>query len=275
MAAAAAPADKVGLPPMVPHAEVLRQQQQQDLKEFRKYLIQSGAVRNLVKLYQHALKHEMRMDNPNLVSDFMNRYRDTTDPSVEERELLAAENAQLREENVAKAQEIAQLEQKLMIAKQSKVAKALWDGFTAQGFWEKLDVDAAELQAGLTGAQLYTRLCGNQQDAKTSRVLAELVRPAGLSPEHMPQPIALDAFAAWLAQEAPSDVLAWCEEELLPKLEENMEPPFEKHLLASVRDSELYPADIDEVAKTVTLEPGLRDFFDSLVQSFAGNGGAA
>lgn len=258
---------------MVAHAEVVRQQQQEDLKEFRKYLIESGAVRALVKQYQHALKHEMRMDNPNLVSDFMNKYRDTTDPTVEEGEKLVVENARLREENVGMAQKIAQLQQDLEQKKAAAVAEALWGAFTAADFWEG-DVGAEEI----TGSQLFTRLCGKQVDDKTGRVLAELVRPAGLSPEHMPQPISAKAFTAWIVEEAPNDVLLWCKEELLPKLQENMEPPFEKHLLAGMRESELYPAHLDEVAKTVTLQPGLRNFLECIVQSFAGSaaeGGAS
>merc|ERR1719281_1282579 len=100
--------EKAGLPPMISHDDEVRQQQQTDLKEFRSYLIQSGAVKSLVKLYQHTLKNEIRMDNPNVVSQFMNKYRDDDDPLVEE-------NSSLRETNVELAEKAAQLEAEMEV----------------------------------------------------------------------------------------------------------------------------------------------------------------
>jgi len=248
--------EKAGLPPMVSHDDVVRQGQQTDLKEFRKYLIQSGAVKSLVKLYQHTLKNEIRMDNANLVSEFMNKYRDGGDPRVEEVEQLVAENSELREANVALAQKFAQMEAEIEAEKKKRGCREVWKALSPGS-------------EGLTGAQLFARLCGTFYDAGAGCVLVELVRPEGLSPERMTQAIDPESFVTWMAAEASEDVVDWCERVLLPKLKESADPPFEKNLVQDIQDSGLLPANAKDVAASVVLESGLRDFLDSIVQRFA------
>lgn len=262
--------DKAGLPPMISRDDVVQAQQQTDLKDFRKYLIQSGTIKSLVKLYQHTLKNEVRMDNPNLVSEFMNKYRDDTDPQVEEQEQLVAENTQLRDTNIALAQQFTNLEVELKSFKQRSRCKALWGALTSSQFWTAQSMDeetAAALKTdGFSGAQLFARLCGSSHDAGTGSVLVELVRPAGLSAETKIDP---ESFISWMMEEAPQDVVDWCQTELIPKLKESADPPFEKLLVSNIQESGLLPTHIEEVANIVTLEPGLGDFLESIVTRFA------
>lgn len=215
--------EKAGLPPMVSHDEVVTAQQQTDLKEFRKYLIQSGAVKSLVKLYQHTLKNEIRMDNPNLVSHFMNKYRDGDDPRVEETEQLVAENSQLRETNVALAKQFAELEEEVEAEKKKKDCKVLWSALTSSQFWntkEGMDEEkAAALKTeGLTGAQLFMRLCG------AGEMQGDEDGGPGLSGDAI-KAIEPESFINWLAFEAPPEAVAWCDG-LVPKLKASADPPF-------------------------------------------------
>merc|ERR1719277_2695633 len=79
------------LPPMVPCSEVAETRRLEELKAFRRYLVDTGAVKSLVKLYQHTAKHEMRMDNPTLNKDFLATYAGEN-PGTAEAERLEEEN---------------------------------------------------------------------------------------------------------------------------------------------------------------------------------------
>eukprot|EP00746_Dinoflagellata_sp_MGD_P162234 gnl/MRDRNA2_/MRDRNA2_89696_c0_seq1.p1 gnl/MRDRNA2_/MRDRNA2_89696_c0~~gnl/MRDRNA2_/MRDRNA2_89696_c0_seq1.p1 ORF type:complete len:304 (-),score=76.00 gnl/MRDRNA2_/MRDRNA2_89696_c0_seq1:145-990(-) len=265
-----------GLPPMISHDDCVHRQQKTDLQEFRKYLIQSGAVKSLVKLYQHTLKNEIRIDNPNVVGDFMNKYRDEEDPQQEEREQLVDANAQLREANVALAQQFAQLEAEMEAVKklrhkQSSV-KALWALLTDPKFWATKDgmdeEKAAALQTeGITGQQLFTRLCGTLQDSKGFDLM-ELVRPKGLSPESTPAsaaPIDPATFSKFLAEEAHEDTFDWADRVLAELLQESMDPPFHQLLAFAIQENIQEGASYDAVSNMVTLDEGLQDFLSSII----------
>lgn len=268
------------LPPMISNSDVVHEQQQTDLKEYRRYLIQSGAVKSLVKMYQHTLKHETRMDNPNVVSDYMNKYRDDSDPEVAEREQLVAENRELRQQNVALAQRHAQLEKEAeTLHKRRSMAKSLevlWDLLTSPEFWASQDgmdeEKAAALTDGITGAQLFVRLCGTFYDAKAGLDMMEFVRPKGLSPESMTATIDLESLTKFFVEEAHPDVFDWSESDLVPKLKESIKAPWETALAdeiqRKVQEEALRPEDLHLVSTMVELDAGLRDFFESIMSFY-------
>jgi hypothetical protein len=260
---------------MISHDDCVKQQQETDLKEFRKYLIQSGAVKSLVKLHQHTLKNEIRVDNPNVVGDFMNAYRDDDDPQQEEREQLVAENSDLRAKNVELAQKFAQLEAELESVKKLRYkrsfCKTLWGMLTDPQFWASqsgMDEEkAAALQTeGLTGQQIFTRLCGTLHDAKAGSDLMELVRPKGLAPESTTAPLDPENFTKFLAEEAHPDVFDWAENVLVLKLKEPKEAPFEQILAADIQDKiQEGVTNFEAISTMVMLDDGLKDFLESLV----------
>jgi hypothetical protein len=262
--------EKAGMPPMISHDDVVSQAQQTDLKEFRKYLIQSGAVKSLVKLYQHTLKNEIRMDNPNVVADYMKQYRDDDDPQVGETETLIQENSDLRQTNVDLAQKIAQLEAAMEQETRRRSCKVLWKLLTSPQFWTSRsgmdEESAAALKTeGLTGAQLFERLCGTLYDPniQADLDLMELVRPKGLTTKIDPE-----SFTKFLVEESHPDTFDWSQNELVPMLESE-DPPFEKALVADIQgkieESGLQASDLELVSNMVSLDPGLRDFLESLI----------
>lgn len=257
---------------MISHEDCVLDQQSTDLKEFRRYLIQSGAVKNLVKLYQHTLKNEIRIDNPNVVGEFMNKYRADDDPQQEEREQLMDENSELRMKNVELAQHLTQLEadiknvQELRYKRSS--CKVLWDSLTDPQFWASRDgmdeEKAAALKAtGLTGQQIFVRLCGTCKEKDGDYM--EFLRPKGLAPESTTAPMDFATFTKFLAEEANPDVFAWTEEVLVKHLKESMDPPFEVVLTHEIKEAFQAGANQDTVSNMVTLDAGLKDFLESMI----------
>merc|ERR1712118_391559 len=94
--------DHQTLPPMITSDVIAETQRLEDLKAFRKYLADTGAIRCLVKMYQHTAKHEIRLDNPKVVTDFLATY---TEMEEQEMEALTRENETLREYNAMLAQQ--------------------------------------------------------------------------------------------------------------------------------------------------------------------------
>lgn len=264
--------EKAGLPPMISHDDCVLDQQNTDLKEFRRYLIQSGAVKSLVKLYQHTLKNEIRIDNPNVVGDFINKYRDDNDPQQEERETLMEENSELRMKNVELAQRYSELEAEVealnKLRYKRKSCKVLWDLLTDPQFWASRDgmdeEKAAALQTtGLTGQQIFLRLCGTCKEEGTDYM--ESVRPKGLAPESTTAPMDFETFTKFLAEEAHPDTFEWTESVLVKYLKESMDPPFETVLALEIREHVQAGANKDSVSNMVTLDAGLRDFLESII----------
>jgi len=202
--------DAARLPPMVPYAEVEEKRRLEELREFRRYLADSGAVRCLVDLYKHTKKNEMRLDNPRLVKQFMQSYKDAS-PEAEEAQQLERENDTLREYNAVledQARELAdQIEKQQMV----QLARALWSGLAAEEFW-------AGTARQLTFAQLGHRLCS-----------LPLVAQGALASGEEGEPLTQQGMVQWIAG-MPEDLLGWCREELLPRLQDQGRPDPESPL---------------------------------------------
>merc|ERR1719410_1212294 len=97
---------------MIPFAEVMEGQRLQDLKKFRQYLVDTGAVKCLMKLYQHTKQHEMRLDNPNILKAFLGCYEEDG-PDAEEATRVAQDNDTLRKLNHQLATQCQELEAEL------------------------------------------------------------------------------------------------------------------------------------------------------------------
>lgn len=83
--------------------------------------------------YKHAIKHEMRLDNPNLVTQFLATYTDGN-PDAKEIRMLQRENATLEEYNRVMEAQVLDLEAK--IEQQKRRATQLRELFWARlGFF--------------------------------------------------------------------------------------------------------------------------------------------
>lgn len=257
---------------MIPYAEVKARQRQAEQREFRKYLVDSGAVKSLVKMKMHAIKNEMRVDNPKLAVDFVSKL-DARTPENIESESLAASSAALRKRNQELEAQAAQLQ--LQVRKAA--ATRLWEGLVAEAFWQPRGTDAAGfVTKGMSGEQLYERMCGNAADpAADNQVLVNFLRPPPLMTKTMPRRLFKSNFLHWMLHLAPTDVVDWCTADLVPRLREAPEDaPFEFDVISDLRASHLYPERIREAAfgeEGVPLAPqGLVLFLRSIDDCFGG-----
>lgn len=263
--------DQARLPPMIPYEEVVERQRLADLKAFRQYLVETGAAKCLVKLYQHTAKHEMRMDNPKLLKEFLTDYIERT-PETEECDMLANENAMLRERNEQLQLQAEDLARELERQSRLQVGRRLWDQLTLPEFWDGVGESDA-CAAGLRLAQIYPRLCGQKEDSMTGLVLVNLLRPTCLMNEEVVTvpPLELEAFCEWIASGIPEGLHTWCRDEFIPRLTSwpnPSEPPYEKELLQAIRDTGLYPDHIEEVPALVGLGEGLLAFLNAAFERF-------
>lgn len=264
--------DQARLPPMIPYDEVAERQRLADLKAFRQYLVQTGAAKCLVKLYQHTAKHEMRMDNPKLLKEFLTSYIERT-PETEECDRLTAENAALAERTQQMQLQVEHLSRELNQQQRLAVGRSLWAQLTLPEFWEGVggpDICAA----GFPLSQLYSRLCGQKADSVTGLILVNLLRPNSVSNEQelMAAPaIQAEDFFDWIATGIPEALHEWCRDEFVPRLQSNpvqTEPPYEKNLLQAIRDTGLYPDHLEHVTAIVGLGDGLVNFLNAIVERF-------
>lgn len=269
--------DSKRLPPMVPCSEVDETRRLEELKAFRRYLVDTGAVKALVKLYQHTAKHEMRMDNPTLTKDFLAAYAGEN-PGVAEAQRLEEENAVLRARNTELSLEADKLAFELQRQQRLITSRALWGALSAPEFWEVAG-PSEQLQEGqLTLEQCFRRLCGNQVDKRSKQILVDLMRPPSFTAEAAAVAVPMEAFCEWLAVEAPEAVQAWCADELLPRLESvplPEEPPFERAIVMAIQKLNSYPKNLSDVQSVVRMDKGLQVFLDAIVDRFAGVGAVA
>merc|ERR1712113_403858 len=119
----------------IPTEEVIEKQRLEEMKMFRKYLVDSGAIKCFVKMYQHTAKHEMRMDNLTLVKDFLATYQGDN-AQVHEAERLEQENFELREKNAMMQEQVEELSRELEKQQHLGTGRILWRHFTSTDFWE-------------------------------------------------------------------------------------------------------------------------------------------
>lgn len=262
--------DQARLPPLTPYDEVAERQRLADMKAFRQYLVETGAVKALVKLYQHTAKNEMRLDNPTILKEFLTDY--VVDAALnQEREALTEENAALRDRQIELQQQAQSLAQELDDQQRLAVGKSLWRYLVSAEFWEgELDDDTRA--TGLPIKLLYRRLCGNKVDKQTRTVLVDILRPVYLDEnELLERSIPMEAFSQWIATGVPEELHAWCRDDLLPRFSSTpspTDPPFERELLAAIRKCNSYPNALEDVRYAVDLEPQLLDLLSGTADKF-------
>lgn len=256
------------LPAMIPSEEVAENRRLQDLKVFRRYLADAGVVRCLVQLYQHTSKHELRMDNPAVVRDFLASYQ-SDHPDARESARLIRENATLREYNTIMEGQIDELTLEVKKRLRFRTGRKLWRTFISVEFWKGIPGEQRPSGEGeMTLRQIFCRLCGSRVDQRTGQILVDLLRPPALVSTVT---VLMDDFFLWVAEGMADAVQSWTHDVLLPMLvSEPMcrEPPFEKDILQQIHESGLYPEHIEEVANFVDLNVGLKSFLDALAERF-------
>lgn len=251
---------------MYTREEVHERQRLEDLREFRKYLVETGAIKCLVKLYKHTAKHELRMDNPTLLKQFLSEFRQENDPATIEREMLERENATLREFNGQMEQQIAEMSAELAQRQRLQVGRNLWKALTLPEFW---DSNGGADPNKLSIEQIYRRLCGCEVDATVCLVLVNLVRPAGLDEAAMHVVVPKADFIQFIGEGISEDLRLGIEAGMIPRMQA-VEPAYEAEVIQAVKESGLYPDHLGDVAEVVQLDRTLHDLMQGLAQQFAG-----
>eukprot|EP00929_Paragymnodinium_shiwhaense_P109241 TRINITY_DN75614_c0_g1_i1.p1 TRINITY_DN75614_c0_g1~~TRINITY_DN75614_c0_g1_i1.p1 ORF type:complete len:268 (-),score=50.19 TRINITY_DN75614_c0_g1_i1:196-999(-) len=257
--------DQGRLPPMYTREEVNERQRLEDLREFRKFLVETGSVKCLVKLYKHIAKNELRMDNPQLLKQFLEDFHEES-PETQERGRLDRENATLREYNAHLDQQIQDMSQELIKLQRLQIARHLWKGLTLPEFWEANGGAAEDM---LTLEQIYRRLVGTEVDPTAGLVLVNLVRPHGLDNDSLAMVVPSTDFIQWVAEGVTDDLRGRLETSMTPRLA-TPEAPYEAEIIVAVKESGLYPDHLGDVGEVVQLDPTLKEFLEGLAQQFAG-----
>lgn len=243
---------------MMPHEEIKEGKRQEDLKSFRRFLVDTGTVKCLVKLYQHTAKHEMRMDNPRVVKDFLAKYLED-DPIAQESQKLTRENETMREYNAVLMSQAAELEQDIHRQARLNLARKLWDALCSREFWgDSAPADRLSLD------QLYIRLCGSQVDKVAKVVLVDILRPPCIALAMAKRTITADAFREWVINDADEHMIDWCRSDQLLRCARFKEPPFQQELTKDIYESGVYPDYLVQLIDVVKLQKGLRDFLEAV-----------
>lgn len=263
--------DQARLPPLTPYDEVAERQRLADMKAFRQYLVETGTAKCLVKLYSHIAKNEMRLDNANILKEFLAEHVEETE-ETREVERITRENETLRAYQGELQSQAETLSKELEEQQRLSVGRRIWKHFSSSEFWEgELDDDA--LAAGISVNFFYRRLCGQKVDKGTRQVLVDLLQPVFLQQDLSEAPsISCDRFATWVAKEIPDYLHDWCRDDLLPRLTSvpvPNEPPFERELLQAIRETGLvHPDHLEEIPTIVFLDDNLLSFLDNAVEAF-------
>jgi len=240
---------------MISAEDVTERQRLADLKDFRKYMVETGSVQCLVKMYKHAVKHEMRLDNPNLVTQFLAGYTDGN-PDAKEIRQLQRENATLEEYNRVMELQVEELEGQIEQQKRFNLAKLIWKLICQDSDQEDMSLD-----------EFYMRMCGNEVEPSTNEVLVDLLRPEFYkdTDQATGARISQDDFAK-IVDDLPGSLLSWLQQELMPRLEsvEPGEAPFQKELMKAIVDSDLLPHDTFLLAEAVQLDEHLVELLEAL-----------
>jgi len=257
--------DEVNLPPMVSFEDVAERQQLEDMRDFRKFLADSGVLRTLVKLYQHIAKNEMRMDNPRVVKEFLAAYQDPT-PEAQEAVELARENERLRKYDAELTRQAEELTKELDQQTRLVPCRELWKALVNDEFWQAAKEDPPASKNEMTLGQIFRRICGHQKDKSTGLCLVDLLQPEPVKQaSHLK--IKQQSFNDWLAQRASEPVHCWCRDQLLLHLSETPnKSPFESALLQEIRESKLYPQHLHDIVNVVSLDRNLVAFLETLAE---------
>jgi hypothetical protein len=266
--------DQARLPPLTPYDEVAERQRLADMKAFRQYLVETGAVKCLVKMYQHTAKNEMRLDNPRILKEFLENHIEDPE-AAQEAEQLSEENAILKDRQVDLQAQVESLTKELELQRRLAVGNSLWRYLVSVEFWEgELDEDARA--EGLPLSLFYRRFCGQKVDKATRKVLVNLIRPPSYSEKELERssPIPLEKFSHWVATGIPDSLHDWCRDDLLPRFSSvpvPTEPPFEREILQAIRNTglgELSPDSLDDVGRLVSLDANLLAFLNGAAEIF-------
>lgn len=260
--------DQARLPPMIPYDILMEKERSADMKEFRKYLVETGTAACLVKLYKHIAKNEMRLDNDRILKEFFETHSEETD-ATREADVLSEENATLKDKNAELKAQVEALSKELNLQQRLALGKRIWQNFVAVDFWagHLNSTSDADISGGLPLKLLFHRLCGQKPDKATGKPLVNLLRPPSLDEEAVSSSpaIELEAFSSWIANDISDSLYAWCQDELAVRLEgEDKSPPYENDLVQAIRESGLYPGRLDEVADSLIFDPPLNNLFKFL-----------
>lgn len=204
------------IPPMLSNVEVAERERQDDLRVFRQHLVDSGAVHCLVNLFKHTIKHELRMDNPQLLHRFFESYFEEDNDVKEQVHALRAENVLLKRRNKQLRQHTLRLSQELIKWQRSNVGHTIYKELLRL---RSLPEEQVCADHRMTVQTLFEALCGSHLDS--TRTLADLVRPKSFNKKELGHDVipGFIAFRSWLADVAPESVYVWCRDILAPKLE--------------------------------------------------------
>lgn len=232
-----------GWPPaMIPIGVARDNSRADELKQYRSYLIERGAVACMSQLYMFMIEKFSRNEECGAeeVRTFLATFRDESNPHAAEIQTLEGENEGLREVCAELTAKVAGLEDEVRNTKRRNVAKKLW---------KALVPDASE--EFTTGKKIWLAFCGSQPDKNTEvspgiRTLPEYCRVESEEPNlGHPQAIRRAAFLRFAAVELDTELLDWCET-LLPRFAEAKgEAPFQEDLLDAFACASAYPVSPD------------------------------
>jgi len=262
------------LPPMLPFADLAESQRVADFRAFRQYLVDSGVVKCFVKLYQHTVKNELRLDNPKVVKEFFLSYQESDDPEAQEYTHVIRQNAALKARKARLEEQVAELMYEKSKQQCLRMSAVLWRALVSAAFWKQNARACAggrrpDRAESLTLQQIFARLCGCTVDTKTNCVLVELLRPVQFAAART---ISKEDFCFWAAKDMPDTIQAWVDDILLPKMhseELRDAPPFEEELLQEIRESGMYPNKLNKVSTVVALDLTLATFLEAIAERFA------
>lgn len=278
--------DQARLPPLAPYGEVAERQRLADMKTFRQYLVQTGTAKALVELFKHTAKKEMRLDNPQILTQFLESHVEDV-AKQRETDRMLEENAGLKESHADLKTRADALSAEVDKQRRLMVGKSLWRQLVSADFWEgQLDEDARA--AGLSLTLMYQRLCGQKVDKATNKVLVNFLRPASHAPEELTDapPMPLEKFSTWIAgcgdyehTGVPEHLHVWIRDELLPRFSSVPVPneaPYERELTQQIRNTGCYPDHLREawgtpqssVGNLVQLDPNLVALLNGAAEMF-------
>lgn len=254
------------LPAMVPIDDVRARTQKDELRDFRTYIIDRGAVTCLVKLYMYLIEKWKCNEDVDLegVKKFLAGFRDESNPHAAEIEALEQENAGLRDEAASQEQTVAALEQEIDFWKRKRLAWRYWKLF--QFRWPDRDT--------LSGMEIWTAFCGDSVDPNTQVLPAQRIAPPFCS-EDYPGPnlgsarcVGRAAFTRWMVTEAPEETLGFLMD-MVHHFEEKVgegTSPFQETIMECYCCATHYPVSPNPDKKMVDVIaslPGPRDKINS------------